>query len=42
RVDEWRRRESLRRTLSRRPDILEGASLNEQERKWLEELRGED
>jgi tRNA (guanine37-N1)-methyltransferase len=42
RVDEWRRRESLRRTLTRRPDLLEGASLNEQERKWLEELRGEE
>ena len=41
RVEEWRRRAALRRTLERRPELLEGASLDEQERKWLEELREE-
>jgi tRNA (guanine37-N1)-methyltransferase len=39
-VDAWRRREAIRRTLDRRPELLEGAQLEEEERKWLEELRG--
>jgi len=38
-VAEWRRREALRRTLERRPDLLEGAELSEQDRAWLETLR---
>ncbi len=38
-VAEWRRREALRRTLMRRPDLLEGAELSEQDRAWLEMLR---
>jgi len=38
-VAEWRRREALRRTLERRPDLLEGAELSEQDRAWLEMLR---
>jgi tRNA (guanine37-N1)-methyltransferase len=40
-IAEWRRREQLRRTLQRRPDLLEGAELSEQDRRWLEELRRE-
>ncbi|HET9494294.1 MAG TPA: tRNA (guanosine(37)-N1)-methyltransferase TrmD [Chloroflexia bacterium] len=40
-VEEWRRRESLRRTLLRRPDLLESADLTPQEQRWLEELRRE-
>jgi len=40
-VDAWRRRESIRRTLERRPDLLERAELTEQDRKWVDELRGE-
>ena len=38
-VDRWRRRQSLWRTLERRPDLLQTASLTAEERKWLEELR---
>ena len=37
----WRRREQLRRTLTRRPDLLAGASLSEADRKILAELRRE-
>jgi len=37
----WRRREQLRRTLTRRPDLLAGASLSETDRKVLAELRRE-
>lgn len=39
RIAEWRRRESLRRTLQRRPDLLEKAELTDKDRRWLEELR---
>ena len=38
RVDQWRRRELIRRTLTRRPDLLEGATLSAEEKKWLVEL----
>lgn len=40
-IAEWRRREQLRRTLQRRPDLLEEAELSPQDRCWLEELRRE-
>jgi len=36
-VDQWRRQQSLLRTLARRPDLLEKAELTEKERKFLEE-----
>jgi len=36
-VDQWRREQSLLRTLVRRPDLLEKAELTEKERKFLEE-----
>lgn len=35
----WRRRESLRRTLERRPDLLERANLSEEDKKLLEEIK---
>ena len=42
-VDRWRRREALRRTLARRPDLLEDAPLTDSDRAALEELqRGSD
>ena len=41
RIAAWRRRESLRRTLLRRPDLLAEADLSEQDRQILEELRRE-
>ena len=38
-VAKWRRRESLRRTLERRPDLLAAAELSDEERQFLDELR---
>jgi len=38
----WRRKESLRRTLLRRPDLLEKASLSEEDRRLLEEIAREE
>jgi len=38
-VDRWRRREALRRTLERRPDLLETAPLTDADRAVLDELR---
>ena len=40
-IAKWRRRESLRRTLERRPDLLEQAPLSAEDRKLLRELEGE-
>ena len=40
-VNRWRRRESLRRTLERRPDLLESAPLTDEDRRVLEDLREE-
>lgn len=37
-VDQWRRRESLRRTFERRPDLLETAALSEADKEFLENL----
>jgi tRNA (guanine37-N1)-methyltransferase len=41
-VARWRRRESLRRTLQRRPDLLDAAELSADDRLILDELRAED
>lgn len=38
-IERWRRREALRVTLDKRPDLLEGAELTEEDRANLEELR---
>jgi tRNA (guanine37-N1)-methyltransferase len=40
-VDRWRRREALRRTLERRPDLLDTATLSDEDRRVLDELREE-
>lgn len=37
-IDKWRREQSIRRTLERRPDLLEEAVLSKKERQFLEEL----
>ena len=37
-IRRWRKRESLRRTLARRPDLLNDASLDEEEQEILREL----
>ncbi len=39
-VARWRRREALRRTLESRPDLLETAALDDDDRRWLAEIRG--
>ena len=41
-VERWRRREALRRTLERRPDLLRSASLTDADRTALDELGRED
>jgi tRNA (guanine37-N1)-methyltransferase len=38
-IARWRRRQSLERTLRRRPDLLEGASLGEDDQRILSEIR---
>ncbi len=38
-IEKWRRRESLRATLLKRPDLLETADLLDEDRKILEELK---
>lgn len=39
RIDQWRREQSLLRTLERRPDLLETADLSEADRKFIESRR---
>lgn len=41
RVARWRREQALRRTLERRPDLLEGADLSDADRRFLARLRAE-
>jgi len=40
-IARWRREQSLRRTLARRPDLLERAGLSETDRRILEQINGE-
>lgn len=39
RIEEWREKESLKRTYERRPDLLEEIELTEQQQKWLKEIK---
>ncbi|MDO8724136.1 MAG: tRNA (guanosine(37)-N1)-methyltransferase TrmD [Syntrophales bacterium] len=41
-IREWRRKESLRRTLLRRPDLLEKVELSEEDIKILKDIKGGD
>lgn len=41
RIEIWRRRESLRRTYFRRPDLLRVRQLTDEEKQWIEEFRHE-
>jgi tRNA (guanine37-N1)-methyltransferase len=41
-IAEWRRREALRRTWKRRPDLLDGADLTEEDRAFLSRLKQEE
>jgi tRNA (guanine37-N1)-methyltransferase len=38
-IAKWRRKESLRRTLERRPDLLDAAPLSQEDRELLEQIR---
>ncbi|NMD69488.1 tRNA (guanosine(37)-N1)-methyltransferase TrmD [Bacillus sp. DNRA2] len=38
-IEEWRRKESLRRTYLRRPDLLEDIELTDEQQKWLAEFK---
>ncbi|MCZ0755332.1 tRNA (guanosine(37)-N1)-methyltransferase TrmD [Anoxybacillus sp. J5B_2022] len=38
-IDEWRQKESLRRTFLRRPDLLAQCKLTDKQKKWLEEFQ---
>lgn len=40
-IARWRRKEALRRTLSRRPDLVEGADLSEIDRELIDEIEEE-
>jgi tRNA (guanine37-N1)-methyltransferase len=40
-IEAWRRRESLKRTLERRPDLLETAELTVKDRAFLKDLKNE-
>lgn len=37
-IEEWRKRESLRRTYLRRPDLLDKVELTDEQKKWLAEF----
>lgn len=41
-IERWRRREAIRRTWQRRPDLLLTATLSDEERWWLAELAEDD
>jgi tRNA (guanine37-N1)-methyltransferase len=40
-IDRWRRREQLKRTLKRRPDLLEAVNLDENDRRYLDQIEAE-
>jgi tRNA (guanine37-N1)-methyltransferase len=39
RIERWRREQSLERTFQKRPDLLENAQLDEQDRQFLDTLK---
>lgn len=39
-IAKWQKRESLRRTYERRPDLLDNYPLDDEQLKWLEEFKG--
>lgn len=38
-IEKWQRKEAIRRTFEKRPDLLESAELTDQEKVWLEEFK---
>lgn len=41
-IEEWRTKESLRRTWNRRPDLFDKYLLTDEQQKWLQEIKKED
>ena len=41
-IEKWRREQSLRRTLERRPDLLDNAPLSDTDRSAIKKIKGED
>ncbi len=41
-IEAWRRQEALKRTWLRRPDMLEKAELSDEDRKFLDKLKGQE
>lgn len=41
-IEEWRHKESLRRTFQRRPDLIKEMELTDEEKKWLAEFSVEE
>jgi tRNA (guanine37-N1)-methyltransferase len=42
RIDRWRREQALLRTYQRRPDLLEGVDLSEEDQEYLDSLKSDD
>ncbi|PGL68052.1 tRNA (guanosine(37)-N1)-methyltransferase TrmD [Bacillus sp. AFS055030] len=40
-IEEWRTKQSFKRTITRRPDLLENYSLSKKESKWMDEVKEE-
>ena len=40
-IETWRREQSIKRTLERRPDLLEDANLSKKEKQYLDKMRSE-
>jgi tRNA (guanine37-N1)-methyltransferase len=40
-IEEWRTKQSFKRTLTRRPDLLEDFTLSKKETKWMEQVKEE-
>ncbi|MFG6496812.1 tRNA (guanosine(37)-N1)-methyltransferase TrmD [Fictibacillus sp. UD] len=38
-IENWRKKESLKRTYNRRPDLLENKELSKEEEKWLQDIK---
>lgn len=38
-IEDWREKESLRRTYERRPDLLETYTLSDKQKKWIDEFK---
>ncbi|WP_169712545.1 tRNA (guanosine(37)-N1)-methyltransferase TrmD [Parageobacillus galactosidasius] len=41
-IEEWREKQSLKRTFLRRPDLLENYPLTEKQKRWIEEWKKEE